>query len=330
MLEARLYPTILLLMIAGCAGAQRRASVNVGHCIRRILSHHDPGHRHFSRSTRDELVRHARSARRHRCERPVHLCRPAPERARQHDPDLHGDDGARRFVLRPVGRWHHCRPGERRPDDGDHQRPGMYLRLQRQPDLIRSLGLSHRPPSAGDMSCPFMAEHIEIARYLRHSMVVRKWAWLPAQLVPLQAGIFGNGCARRHHKDQRMSTTVTKPRGRQFFANPGPTNIPDSVLRALDRPVDRFPRSGFRRGLRRGVRRCEARAADRSTICSCTTPPATAHGRPSLTNLLSPGDTILVLESGYFSEEWANMARAHGLEVRVVACDWRRASTCRR
>ncbi len=38
------------------------------------------------------------------------------------------------------------------------------------------------------------------------------------------------------HEDQRMSTTVTKPRGRQFFANPGPTNIPDSVLRAMDRP----------------------------------------------------------------------------------------------
>ncbi len=33
-----------------------------------------------------------------------------------------------------------------------------------------------------------------------------------------------------------MSTTATKPRGRHFFANPGPTNIPDSVLRAIDRP----------------------------------------------------------------------------------------------
>ena len=53
---------------------------------------------------------------------------------------------------------------------------------------------------------------------------------------------------------------------------------------------------------------------------------ASGHGawEASLTNLLSPGDAILVLESGYFSEEWANMARAHGLEVRLVACDWRR------
>jgi alanine-glyoxylate transaminase/serine-glyoxylate transaminase/serine-pyruvate transaminase len=53
---------------------------------------------------------------------------------------------------------------------------------------------------------------------------------------------------------------------------------------------------------------------------------ASGHGawEASLTNLLSPGDAILVLESGYFSEEWAAMARSHGLEVRTAACDWRR------
>jgi alanine-glyoxylate transaminase/serine-glyoxylate transaminase/serine-pyruvate transaminase len=53
---------------------------------------------------------------------------------------------------------------------------------------------------------------------------------------------------------------------------------------------------------------------------------ASGHGawEASLTNLLSPGNAILVLESGYFSEEWANMARAHGLEVHLAACDWRR------
>src|SRR6202021_1591268 len=53
---------------------------------------------------------------------------------------------------------------------------------------------------------------------------------------------------------------------------------------------------------------------------------ASGHGawEASLTNLLSPGDAILVVESGYFSEEWAAMARGHGLEVRIVAADWRR------
>ena len=42
-----------------------------------------------------------------------------------------------------------------------------------------------------------------------------------------------------------------------------------------------------------------------------------------LTNLFSPGDTILIVESGYFSDEWAKMAKALKLEVRLVAADWR-------
>ena len=48
---------------------------------------------------------------------------------------------------------------------------------------------------------------------------------------------------------------------------------------------------------------------------------ASGHGawEASLTNLLSPGDTILVLESGYFSDEWAEMAIGHGLDVRTAA-----------
>jgi alanine-glyoxylate transaminase / serine-glyoxylate transaminase / serine-pyruvate transaminase len=116
---------------------------------------------------------------------------------------------------------------------------------------------------------------------------------------------------------------MLKPRGRHFFANPGPTNIPDSVLRAMDRPSIDFndPEfvpvydaafAGVKRVLRTGQHLFMYNAS--------------GHGawEASLTNLLSPGDTILVLESGYFSEEWAAMARGHGLEVQIVAADWRR------
>jgi alanine-glyoxylate transaminase/serine-glyoxylate transaminase/serine-pyruvate transaminase len=114
-----------------------------------------------------------------------------------------------------------------------------------------------------------------------------------------------------------MPTPSTpKPRGRHFFANPGPTNIPDSVLRAMDRgsidfndpefvPVYEAAFAGVKRVLR----------TDQHLFMYN----ASGHGawEASLTNLLSPGDTVLVLESGYFSEEWAAMARGHGLEVRV-------------
>jgi alanine-glyoxylate transaminase/serine-glyoxylate transaminase/serine-pyruvate transaminase len=116
---------------------------------------------------------------------------------------------------------------------------------------------------------------------------------------------------------------MPKPRGRHFFANPGPTNIPDSVLRAMDRgsidfndpefvPIYDAAFAGVKRVLR----------TDQHLFMYN----ASGHGawEASLTNLLSPGDTIMVLESGYFSDEWANMARGHGLEVRLVAADWRR------
>ena len=119
-----------------------------------------------------------------------------------------------------------------------------------------------------------------------------------------------------------MSSTVTKPRGRHFFANPGPTNIPDSVLRAIDRPSIDFHDPDFREvydACFEGVKRV-LRTNHRLFMYT-----GSGHGawEASLTNLLSPGDTILLLESGYFSDEWAKMAKALKVEVRAVACDWR-------
>ncbi|MEJ0016817.1 MAG: aminotransferase class V-fold PLP-dependent enzyme [Acetobacteraceae bacterium] len=119
-----------------------------------------------------------------------------------------------------------------------------------------------------------------------------------------------------------MSSTLPKPRGRHFFANPGPTNIPDSVLRALDRPSIDFHDPDFREvydACFEGVKRV---VKTRHQLFMYT---GSGHGawEASLTNLLSPGDTILILESGYFSDEWAKMARALKVEVRMVAADWR-------
>ncbi|HEY0184001.1 MAG TPA: aminotransferase class V-fold PLP-dependent enzyme [Rhodopila sp.] len=116
---------------------------------------------------------------------------------------------------------------------------------------------------------------------------------------------------------------MLKPRGRHFFANPGPTNIPDSILRAMDRGSIDFNDPEFTEvydGAFAGVKRV-LRTDGHLFMYN-----ASGHGawEASLTNLLSPGDTILVLESGYFSEEWASMARSHGLEVQTIAADWRR------
>jgi len=127
------------------------------------------------------------------------------------------------------------------------------------------------------------------------------------------------------NEDQRMSTSLPKPRGRHFFANPGPTNIPDSVLRAMDRPSIDFNDPEFVEvydAAFSGVKRV-LRTTHRLFMYN-----ASGHGawEASLTNLLSPGDRIIVVESGYFSEEWANMARSHGLDVLVLQADWRRGA----
>ncbi|HET6182074.1 MAG TPA: aminotransferase class V-fold PLP-dependent enzyme [Acetobacteraceae bacterium] len=123
-----------------------------------------------------------------------------------------------------------------------------------------------------------------------------------------------------------MSATQPRAlRGRHFFANPGPTNIPDSVLRAIDRPTIDFHDPDFVAVYDEVVAGLKRVLGTRQHLFMYT---GSGHAawEATLTNLLSPGDTILVLESGYFSEEWAKMAAAHQVEVRLVAADWRRGA----
>ena len=121
-----------------------------------------------------------------------------------------------------------------------------------------------------------------------------------------------------------MSATETpaRPRGRQFFANPGPTNIPDSVLRAVAHPTVDFQDAAFLElydacfeGLKRVLK-------TRQHLFMYT---GSGHAawEASLVNLFSPGDALLIPETGHFSVSWANMARDLGLEVREVGADWR-------
>jgi alanine-glyoxylate transaminase/serine-glyoxylate transaminase/serine-pyruvate transaminase len=116
-----------------------------------------------------------------------------------------------------------------------------------------------------------------------------------------------------------------KPRGRLFFANPGPTNIPDSILRAIDRPSADFMDEGFIALFED----CSARL--KKVLCTeghIFMYAASGHGawEASLVNLFSPGDTLLMLESGYFSESWTEMARKFGLAIETVPADWRRGA----
>ena len=112
--------------------------------------------------------------------------------------------------------------------------------------------------------------------------------------------------------------------GREFLAIPGPTTVPDEVLRAMHRPaVDIYsgPLLALTDGLLRDVSRV-FNTKGRAYIYI-----ANGHGawEASLTNVLSKGDKILVLESGRFAIGWGESARRMGVEVEILKGDMRRA-----
>jgi alanine-glyoxylate transaminase/serine-glyoxylate transaminase/serine-pyruvate transaminase len=112
--------------------------------------------------------------------------------------------------------------------------------------------------------------------------------------------------------------------GREFLAIPGPTTVPDEVLRAMHRPaVDIYsgPLVHLTESLLHDLSRV-FRTEGRSYIYI-----ANGHGawEAALTNILSKGDKILVLESGRFATGWGDAAAGLGVEVEVLKGDWRRA-----
>ena len=112
--------------------------------------------------------------------------------------------------------------------------------------------------------------------------------------------------------------------GREFLAIPGPTTVPDEVLRAMHRPaVDIY--SGPLLALTDGLLRDVARLF--STTGRAYIYIANGHGawEAALANVLSKGDKILVLESGRFAIGWGESARRMGVEVEILKGDIRRA-----
>ena len=112
--------------------------------------------------------------------------------------------------------------------------------------------------------------------------------------------------------------------GREFLAIPGPTTVPDEVLGAMHRPaVDIYsgPLLKLTDSLLADMTRI-FRTEGRAYIYI-----ANGHGawEASLTNVLSKGDKILVLESGRFAIGWGESARRMGCEIEILKGDMRRA-----
>jgi alanine-glyoxylate transaminase/serine-glyoxylate transaminase/serine-pyruvate transaminase len=111
--------------------------------------------------------------------------------------------------------------------------------------------------------------------------------------------------------------------GRHFLQIPGPTNVPDRVLRAIDRPTidHRGPEfAALGREVLAGLR--EVFRTKQPVIVF----PASGTGawEAALVNTLSPGDRVLMFETGHFATLWHEMARKLELNAEFVPGDWRR------
>ncbi|MBX3715763.1 MAG: aminotransferase class V-fold PLP-dependent enzyme [Burkholderiales bacterium] len=115
------------------------------------------------------------------------------------------------------------------------------------------------------------------------------------------------------------------PAGRHFLQIPGPTNVPDRVLRAIDRPTidHRGPEfQALGEEVLAGIRRVFR------TRHPVVIYPASGTGawEAALVNVLSPGDKVLMYESGHFAALWRKLAGRLGLEVELIPGDWRRGA----
>ncbi|MCU1336810.1 MAG: serine--glyoxylate aminotransferase [Bryobacterales bacterium] len=110
--------------------------------------------------------------------------------------------------------------------------------------------------------------------------------------------------------------------GRQFVQLPGPTNVPERVLRAMARPTidHRGPEFG-----RLGLEVLEGMKEVFQTSGKVVIFPSSGSGawEGALTNTLSPGDKILMFDVGQFAALWIQVALKLGLDVDVVQTDWR-------
>ncbi len=109
--------------------------------------------------------------------------------------------------------------------------------------------------------------------------------------------------------------------GRHFLQIPGPTNIPEVVLAALAKPTidhrsDEFGRLGLE------VLSNLQRIFKTNKPVFMFPSSGTGAWEAALTNVLNPGDTILIYDTGYFASQWKHLATNLGFNVDVLESDW--------
>lgn len=110
--------------------------------------------------------------------------------------------------------------------------------------------------------------------------------------------------------------------GRNFLFIPGPTNVPERILRAMDRPMEDHRSSAFPElttGLLRDLKRLFQTATGQPFIFAAS---GTGGWEAALVNTLSPGDRLLAPRYGQYSHLWIDLAQRHGFRVDIIDVEW--------
>src|SRR5688572_1001445 len=118
---------------------------------------------------------------------------------------------------------------------------------------------------------------------------------------------------------------MTHPSGRHFLQIPGPTNVPDRVLRAIDRATIDHRGPEFQRLGQEVLSGLKQVFKTKGPVIIF---PASGTGawEAALVNTLSAGDRVLMYETGHFATLWHTMATRLGLKHEFIASDWRRGA----
>ncbi|MDF2996443.1 MAG: aminotransferase class [Xanthobacteraceae bacterium] len=119
-----------------------------------------------------------------------------------------------------------------------------------------------------------------------------------------------------------MSSNAARVAGRHFLQIPGPTPVPDRILRAMDMPTIDHRGPEFQK---LGRRVLDGMKSIFKTANPVIIYPASGTGawEAALVNVLSPGDKVLMFETGHFATLWKNMATKLGIVPEFIASDWR-------
>src|ERR1700744_1420484 len=115
---------------------------------------------------------------------------------------------------------------------------------------------------------------------------------------------------------------MTKHQGRHFLNIPGPSPVPDRVLRAMDMPVIDHRSAEFAELGKKVFEGCQKIFKTSGPVIIFPSS-GTGAWEAAIVNTLSQGDKVLMVETGHFATLWRQMAAKLGIEVQFLDGDWR-------